>query len=249
MSFQTSQSTSEIYAALAAAQLEFGTVVRNRKVTVKTKTGSSYAYYYATLDTINAACLPALNKHGICVIQPHLIQDNRVVVTTRLCHSSGEYIESSVSWSGQESLQELGSVMTYLRRYSLSGLLGIAAQTDEDGGPPVGGDRPTKQAEPATKPKQAKIDPAVRSRLTDLKKDWFTANQEYKSLTADERRSRFVDWAAQVLGAGEWGKDESWSMENVESALSALHTEPESGIAEEEPPQVETVEEVAQEAQ
>lgn len=248
MSFQTSESTKEIYSALAAAQMEFGTVVRNRKVTVKTKTGGSYTYYYATLDTINAACLPALNKHGISVIQPHLIQDSRVIVTTRLCHASGEYIESSVSWSGQESLQELGSVMTYLRRYSLSGLLGIAAQTDEDGGPPVERDRIAKQA-PAASPQPKKIDPVVRSRLTDLKKEWSVANPEYKALTADERRSRFVDWVSQVLGAGAWGKDESWSMENVESALSALHKEPAEGIAEGPSEEIETVEEVAEEAQ
>jgi hypothetical protein len=65
-------------------------------------------------------------------------EGNRVGITTMLMHSSGQYISSFMSLpldekSGKSLAQSAGSIITYLRRYSLSAILGIHTEEDNDG--------------------------------------------------------------------------------------------------------------------
>src|SRR5262245_64892384 len=62
---RTSETTKDLVAALAAAQGEFPKLERNRTVQVKTKTGGSYEFSYATLDHIYETFRPILAKHGL----------------------------------------------------------------------------------------------------------------------------------------------------------------------------------------
>lgn len=124
----------KIAQALAKAQAEITNPPRNREVTVKTKTGSSYKFKYATLDSIIDHVRGPLTKHGIWFIQT-LESDGagRYRLVTTLTHESGQYITSEtpllVAGAGN---QEFGSALTYMRRYALTALLGIAADEDDD---------------------------------------------------------------------------------------------------------------------
>ena len=76
---------------------------------------------------------------GLAIVQAPAIEvgqgGNRVSVTTRIIHRSGQWIEASVSIaiSANAAAQVVGSAITYARRYGLTALLGIASGDDDDG--------------------------------------------------------------------------------------------------------------------
>jgi hypothetical protein len=89
---------------------------------------------YADLASVWRACRPALARHGLSVVQ--VITGGFLL--TRLMHKSGQWIESDIGITGDEStgrtrVQAFGSALTYLRRYALSALVGVAPDDDDDG--------------------------------------------------------------------------------------------------------------------
>jgi len=118
-----------LYAALSAAQSE----LKNPEKTKEADTGK-YKYKYADIGDVLEAVLPVLSKHGLSLMQPTKIENNSIILVTRIAHSSGETVESEYpvcSLNGNH--QAMGSAMTYARRYALTSLLGIAAVDDTDG--------------------------------------------------------------------------------------------------------------------
>lgn len=131
---KTSEQTGQLAKALAAAQGEFVNPDRNRTVSVRMKSGGQYTFDYATFDNILATTRPILAKNGLAVIQGVSSKDHVVTVTTKLIHESGEWAEDEISGRADDgSLQSLGSACTYLKRYSYTALLNIAAEEDDDG--------------------------------------------------------------------------------------------------------------------
>lgn len=118
-----------LYAALSAAQSE----MKNPDKTKEADTGK-YKYKYADIGDVLEAVLPVLSRHGLSLMQPTKIENNSIILVTRVAHSSGQTIESEYpvcSLNGNH--QAMGSAMTYARRYALTSLLGIAAVDDTDG--------------------------------------------------------------------------------------------------------------------
>ena len=129
---QTSDTIGRIAQALAKAQGEFVNPVRNRTVTVKSDR-ESYEFAYATFDTILDMARPVLARHGLAFMQTVSRDGTAVRVTTRLLHASGEWVEDAVAAPAERAgLQALGSATTYLKRYALTAMLGIAADEDDD---------------------------------------------------------------------------------------------------------------------
>jgi hypothetical protein len=135
--------------ALAAAQGEFPPIPKDKTVTVRTRTGESYQFSYATLDAILAACRPALAKHGLAIVQ-RLEHNGQPAIRTELRHADGGVVGSSFPLPHMpERPQELGSLVTYIRRYAITALLGVAAEEDDGeqaAEPPQG--QPERQARP-----------------------------------------------------------------------------------------------------
>jgi ERF superfamily len=122
-------------AALAAAQAEFPQIERNRTVTVKTQAGGEYTFSYADLGTILAAVRPVLAAHGLALVQRFEDVAGRVTLRTELRHKEGGTMGGSFPLTRiPDSPQQLGSLITYLRRYSIVSLLAIAAEDDDDAG-------------------------------------------------------------------------------------------------------------------
>lgn len=110
---------------------------------------------YATLAQVRDTVTPALTKHGLCIIQATSADDSRIVLSTRLLHKSGQWIESTYPVAIGKP-QEMGSAITYARRYCLSAICGIASEEDDDGNeaqksPPIAPTIP-KAFTPATGP-------------------------------------------------------------------------------------------------
>lgn len=115
--------------ALAKAQAAISNPTKNREVTVKSDKGS-YKFKYATFDAILDAVRAPLTANGIWFIQ--CVDGGDMV--TRLVHSSGEWLESKVPMAEvRGGPQQLGSALTYMKRYGLCAALGIAADEDDDG--------------------------------------------------------------------------------------------------------------------
>lgn len=139
-------------AALAEAQGEFPAIPKDREVTVETKAGGAYSYSYAPLDSILGAVRPVLAKHGLALVQ--LLEDDGrgPALRTELRHAEGGQLAGSFPLlKVPESPQALGSLLTYLRRYAITAILGIATETDDDGQAGKGSER----AKPRRRPKPA----------------------------------------------------------------------------------------------
>jgi hypothetical protein len=122
-----------IHHALAAAQAEFPVVPKDRKAKVPTKAGGSYEYRYADFGSILAAIEPVLRRHGIMQYQRLDVREGKQLLCTELWHSSGTSVCAAmlVPLDGRAP-QEVGSAITYFRRYSMVALLGLVTEEDND---------------------------------------------------------------------------------------------------------------------
>lgn len=122
--------------ALAQAQLEFQPIKKDKK-------NPYYGNMYADLETVIAATRPALAKYGVVVMQTATVDvgRQRVTVTTLMAHSSGEWKENELTLPavmlGKDGRprfdsQSCGAAMTYGRRYDYQGIVGVAAEQDDD---------------------------------------------------------------------------------------------------------------------
>lgn len=107
------------------------------------KNTQGYGYKYADLANCISTIKPHLKKAGLALTQTPYREGNDVGVKTLLIHGeSGQYLscdisaDSVVNKAGKMSqVQGMGSIITYLRRYSLS-ILGIVTDEDIDGAEP-----------------------------------------------------------------------------------------------------------------
>jgi hypothetical protein len=103
------------------------------------KDAKGYGYNYTTLDSIIETVKPLLLKHGIIFIQSIGMCDHGHTMTTRLQHVSGEWIEDTMVMpkmgesKSMNIVQAMGASITYVKRYSLSAILGISTEDDTDG--------------------------------------------------------------------------------------------------------------------
>lgn len=115
-----------LYKALAAFQQEVPNIHKNAQ---------GYGYKFADLGEINDIIKPLLKKHGLGYVQP---LEGSTIKTIVFHVESGETIESSsnipqgVQLAKMNEFQVLGSAITYMRRYSLSSMLGLITDEDAD---------------------------------------------------------------------------------------------------------------------
>jgi hypothetical protein len=121
-----SQGIDKLAEALAKAQGEFSIARKN-------KDNPFFKSRYADLAEVIEACRDALCTHDLSVTQTTDFHEGKVMLTTRLMHKSGQWIKSFLPLPPFMKPQELGASMTYLRRYSLTSLLGISIDEDDDG--------------------------------------------------------------------------------------------------------------------
>jgi len=132
---KTSETIGKIAEALAKAQ-------ESMHNATKTSDNPYFNSKYADLAEVLSVCRPELSKNGVAIIQTASTGDGYCVnVTTRLAHSSGEWIEATLTLMGESlgkdgkpklNQQSIGSAITYARRFTLSAIVGIA-QEDDDG--------------------------------------------------------------------------------------------------------------------
>ncbi|CAB5220033.1 Essential recombination function protein [uncultured Caudovirales phage] len=122
----TSESIELIATALAKAQGEVANPVFN-------KTNPHFKSSYADLSSVLNAVRPILSKNGISIMQLTNLEESGLVLYTRLTHSSGQWVQSVYPVTASGKHQEIAASLTYAKRLSLSAIVGVSGEDDDDG--------------------------------------------------------------------------------------------------------------------
>jgi hypothetical protein len=174
--------------ALALAQGEM-------EPALKDSTNPDFDSKYATLASVIDASRGPLSRNGIAILQRVSTRPGFVSVTTHMIHGSGQWVSDRAELAvAQKNAQAAGSAITYLRRYALSALVGVACE-DDDGAAatkPSTDEQPSgEQRQEARRQSGQSTDPK-RARVAKL---WKAAQAKGMS------EERFRAWATEVLGA------------------------------------------------
>jgi hypothetical protein len=119
--------------ALNGFQSELGPIIKTRQ---------AHNSKYADIDDIAQAIRPFLSKHGLSYTFNQDQEGSNLKVTCTIRHSDGHSESNTLSAiydtsGGKNAIQAVASSLTYLRRYTLTGALGITTgNEDTDGGKP-----------------------------------------------------------------------------------------------------------------
>lgn len=126
----TSDATDQLDAALSVAQ---GCFLPAQQGGTNPHFNKSYSNIADIWDVARAP----ISANGLSVMQ---LPTNKpgvesVTLVTRLGHKSGQWLRFELTFKATTSNpQNVGSVITYMKRYCLSGLLGIVSREDDDDG-------------------------------------------------------------------------------------------------------------------
>jgi hypothetical protein len=126
--------------ALAAFQAELPKLTKDEKAKVKgeTKDGRAYdrSYGYADLAQVVETVLPVLGSHGLSITSATTLDEGQMVLVVTLLHESGELRTSYWPLPDLRRVgpQDIGSAMTYGRRYLTLALTGTYPGGEDDDG-------------------------------------------------------------------------------------------------------------------
>lgn len=142
-------------AALAAFQGEMPHVGKGNSANAGT-----YSYSYADLADITKSLMPVLAKHGLSFsAKPTLNEDGKFVLEYTLRHAGGGRDVGQYPLPTTGTPQQIGSAISYARRYCFSAVTGVAPDEDDDGR--AAADVPTDYARPARQRSQPAPAPTV----------------------------------------------------------------------------------------
>jgi len=130
------------YAAMADFQRRCPPIKKTKRAEIRSARGG-YAYSYAPLDEILSTIQPVMGDVGLSVAWSTKVEAERVVAACRISHALGHAEDSGeiaipinlgqAEGVGANPAQRVGIAMTYAKRYSLLGIIGMAPEDDDDG--------------------------------------------------------------------------------------------------------------------
>lgn len=121
-----SEQINELAAALAKAQGAMQNAVMNR-------TNPHFKSKYADLSSVLDAIRAPLSANGLAIVQTMQPAERFITLRTTLMHSSGQFIATEYPIPVMLKPHEMGSALTYGRRYSVAALICNSADEDDDG--------------------------------------------------------------------------------------------------------------------
>jgi hypothetical protein len=125
----------DLAAALVAFQASAPGINKGRTALIPTKSGGSYSYKYADLSDIWDSIREPLKANGLAVTQSLVGGSSGFLgIRTTVWHKTGQHITDTVELAiSNRTPQEVGSQVTYFKRYALSAVLGLSTEEDDDG--------------------------------------------------------------------------------------------------------------------
>ena len=145
-----------IYKKLLEVQKEVGAISKDSK-------NPFFKSKYFDINQLIEHVQPVLSKYGLVLLQP--IQDNNVI-SRLLDAETSEFIDSSLELPNLTKPQDLGSCITYYRRYTLASLLGLQADDNDGNGLKA-------KPKPVEKPKPTDFEGLCKA-ISDTKQTQFT---------------------------------------------------------------------------
>jgi hypothetical protein len=151
-----SEQIDQLVTALAIAQGEISPAQKSAE-------NPHFKSKFANLTSVWEACRTQLSNNGIAVIQTIDIQGDTLVLVTTLAHKSGQWIKSKapIIAGEKKTAQTVGSAITYMRRYSLAAIVGVAPENEDDDGNEASNQH--KQVAAAYRAKEPPIPPTLMS--------------------------------------------------------------------------------------
>ena len=180
-----SEQINELAAALSKAQGSMANAVMN-------KTNPHFKSKYADLSSVLDAIRAPLSANGLSVAQTMQLTERGMVLRTTLMHASGQSISTEYPLPATQRPHEMGSALTYARRYSLAALICNSADEDDDGNSAMAA-KPTNGAAKKSTHDTLPEDIGPVSDEEILKKD-----HSIQTLTVDEQRPIFAELEAEL---------------------------------------------------
>lgn len=178
--------------ALNAFKAAPPTVTKNKQVRFKTDRGTT-EYRHATLDNVCEAIGEALSKHGLShrweVTQDKDVIRVACVLTHVLGHSERVSLEAMPDKSGSKNgIQAVGSTVTYLQRYTLLSVTGMATTDQDDDG--RGASEATEEAipDPWTDDLIAAASAAAKKGMKPYASFWKAQTPEFRDAAVGTKR-------------------------------------------------------------
>lgn len=112
---------------------------KNRHVSYTTNSGKKTEYNHADLFNVTDKISSELSKYGLSASWTTAQADKTISVTCKISHVQGHFESTTLSSSpddsgGKNSIQAIGSAVTYLQRYTLLALTGLATREQDNDG-------------------------------------------------------------------------------------------------------------------
>nr|DAU35638.1 MAG TPA: ERF superfamily protein [Caudoviricetes sp.] len=148
---------------------------------------------YVALDGLLDAVRPVLAANGLSFIQSPVSNGQDMGVATLLMHDSGEWIESDpfMLHAVKNDPQAGGSAITYARRYSLSAVLGVAWDDDDDANMATKGHQSRSNARNDSPPKGNCTKTGRQTKKTASS----SSQMQKKPTSVDDYYQLVIDWA------------------------------------------------------
>jgi hypothetical protein len=136
--WEKNQARKAFASAISAAKAEMPKIIKGKKVDFTTAKGRTN-YQYEDLASIMDQIGPVLSRHGLSVRYRTAAEPSQpIAVTCIISHAAGHEEENTLmagrdDSGNKNSIQQIGSTVTYLQRYTLKAALGLAAAADDDG--------------------------------------------------------------------------------------------------------------------
>jgi len=134
--WQIRQARAAYYDALAEFQSKIPRIPRRKLVSFTNSTGSKTEYYYAPLGDIDECIKETMQS---CLLSKRWVIEDKgelITVTCHITHAMGHSEQAEMTGKadasgGKNAIQQRGSTIQYLQRYTLIGALGIATADDD----------------------------------------------------------------------------------------------------------------------
>jgi len=204
--YEANEARKAYHVAMSAFKEDPPVISKDRNVNYTTSKGTTN-YNHATLGNVTAIINKALSKHGLTASWVTSQADKGIMVTCKVTHEMGHLEETSLTSlpdasGGKNPIQAIGSAVSYLQRYTILALTGLATHDMDDDG--AGAGKAIDDIPLPTEDNWKCIDAIIKELRSDIPIDrerlakWFLAD-----------RGRYPQDAERVVSAAEHVKIKS----------------------------------------
>lgn len=204
--YEENEAKKAYHVAIAAFQEELPNIVKDAQ---------GHNSKYAKLPGVIAIVAPLLSKNGLSHSWTTKCDSDAIIVTCKITHKYGHSEETSLSAAAdgsgnKNSIQALGSTVTYLKRYTLEAALGLAEE-DDDGN----GAADPKKGPPDPTPEEQKRLDAMYDAMEFFVPDGLTLDRERARVVIYARAEHYPPANKTADSCAKWlvdilNKDNSW---------------------------------------